>query len=359
MWTVPSTASSSSSSLWARRFWSRIALVGVYIVRASLKPLAEMERTAAAIAGGDLTQRVPELDPRTELGRFSLSLNTMLAQIEAAFLARAASEARAVRSEERMRQFVADASHELRTPLTTIRGFAELFRQGAAEDPKDVMRRIEDEAARMGLLVEDLLLLARLDRERPLRQAPVALADVVRDAASSAHAVAPDRTVEVEIAEPDGPLVVTGDEARLRQVIDNLVTNALTHTPAGTPVTLRLRCGRRTPRRHGGELTRAQGSPRSRRSGCSSASTGWTRPARAAPPQASSDRIGPTGAAYRRRARPRDRRRAGGGARRHGRGGDRTRPGSDLPRATAPPRSIIHSQLPGSAQVGHSPDRQA
>jgi two-component system OmpR family sensor kinase len=224
-----------------------IALVGVYVVRASLKPLAEMERTAAAIAGGDLTQRVPELDPRTELGRFSLALNTMLAQIEAAFLARAASESaaresetRAVRSEERMRQFVADASHELRTPLTTIRGFAELFRQGAAEDPGDVLRRIEDEAARMGLLVEDLLLLARLDRERPLRHAPVALVDLVRDAAASAHAVAPERTVEVEFAEPTDRLVVRGDEARLRQVIGNLMTNALTHTPPGTPVTLRL-----------------------------------------------------------------------------------------------------------------------
>ncbi len=322
-----------------------IALVGVYVVRASLRPLAEMERTAAAIAGGDLAQRVPELDPRTELGRFSLSLNTMLAQIEAAFLARAASEARAVRSEERMRQFVADASHELRTPLTTIRGFAELFRQGAAEDAKDVLRRIEDEAARMGLLVEDLLLLARLDRERPLRQAPVALADVVRDAASSAHAVAPDRTVEVEIAEPDGPLVVTGDEARLRQVIDNLVTNALTHTPAGSPVTLRLRADGE----HHAVMEVSDAGPgltaeQAERVFERFYRVDKARARRAA--QASSDRTGPTGAAHRGRARPRDRRRAGRGARRHGRGGDRTRPGSDLPRTVA--RCKINNSQPTS-----------
>jgi two-component system OmpR family sensor kinase len=142
-----------------------VALAGVWLIRASLKPLVGIERTAGAIAGGDLTRRVPEQDPNTELGRLSRALNTMLSQIEAAFHARAASEAQAVRSEERMRQFVADASHELRTPLTSIRGFAELYRQGAAEDPADVLRRIEEEAARMGLLVEDLLLLARLDRE--------------------------------------------------------------------------------------------------------------------------------------------------------------------------------------------------
>jgi two-component system OmpR family sensor kinase len=217
-----------------------LALVGVWLVRVSLRPLAAMERTAAAIAGGDLTRRVPELDPRTELGQFSAALNTMLAQIELAFLARAASEERAIGSEERMRQFVADASHELRTPLTTIRGFAELYRQGAAPDPTDVLRRIEDEAARMGLLVEDLLLLARLDRERPLRRVPVALAGLLTDTAAAAHAVAPERTVDVEIAPEHADLVVDGDEARLRQVIGNLVTNALTHTPAGTEVTLRL-----------------------------------------------------------------------------------------------------------------------
>ena len=140
-----------------------------------------------------------------------------------------------------MRQFVADASHELRTPLTTIRGFAELYRQGAAPDPADVLRRIEDEAARMGLLVEDLLLLARLDRERPLRRAPVALGDLITDAAAGrarGRARPHDRGRD---RRPADRLVVNGDEARLRQVIANLVTNALTHTPAGTPVALRLR----------------------------------------------------------------------------------------------------------------------
>ena len=162
---------------------------------------SQIEQTAGAIAAGDLTRRVPDPEPdaeapQTELGRLSRALNAMLAQIEAAFTARAqsetaarsaesaardaaeaaqVSEARAVRSEEKMRQFVADASHELRTPLTTIRGYAELYRQGAVADPEDVaklVRRIEDEAARMGLLVEDLLLLARLDRERPIDARP-------------------------------------------------------------------------------------------------------------------------------------------------------------------------------------------
>jgi two-component system OmpR family sensor kinase len=218
-----------------------LGLASVWIVRLSLKPLVAIERTAAAIAGGDLTQRVPELDRATELGQLTAALNTMLSQVEAAFRARAESEQRAVGSEERMRQFVADASHELRTPLTTIRGFAELYRQGAAPDPAEVLHRIEDEAARMGLLVEDLLLLARLDQERPLRLAAVPLTHLIGDAAAAAHVVAPDRTIEVDLGPDTDALTVNGDEARLRQVVDNLVTNALTHTPAGTPVTLRLR----------------------------------------------------------------------------------------------------------------------
>ncbi|WP_412542096.1 HAMP domain-containing sensor histidine kinase [Longispora sp. K20-0274] len=212
-----------------------VALVGVAVVRTSLRPLFEIERTAGAIAGGDLTQRVPERDPRTEIGRLGRALNGMLAQIEAAFAARAASEHRALRSEDRMRRFVADASHELRTPLTTIRGFAELYRQGAGE-PGQVVKRIEDEAARMGLLVEDLLLLARLDQQRPLAMEPVHLDELAADAAEGARAQAPDREITLEVA----PAVVTGDESRLRQVIGNLVTNALTHTPAGTPVAVRL-----------------------------------------------------------------------------------------------------------------------
>jgi two-component system OmpR family sensor kinase len=218
-----------------------LGLIGAWLVRASLQPLAAIERTAVAIANGDLTRRVPDLDPRSELGQLSSALNTMLSQIEVAFRARAASEARAVGSEERMRQFIADASHELRTPLTTIRGFAELYRQGAAPNPDEVLRRIEDEAARMGLLVEDLLLLARLDEERPMQFEPVHPAELIRDSAEAARAVAPERSVSVEIAEADETVVVLGDEARLRQVIGNLVTNALTHTPPGTPITLRLR----------------------------------------------------------------------------------------------------------------------
>ena len=141
-----------------------------------------------------------------------------------------------------MRQFVADASHELRTPLTTIRGFAELYRQVAAKEPDQadkLVRRIEEEAARMGLLVEDLLLLARLDQERPLVPVELDLRVITSDAASAAEAMAPDRRITLE--NPDGPLTVRADESRIRQVVANLMSNAVTHTPAGTPVWLRLR----------------------------------------------------------------------------------------------------------------------
>ncbi|HEY7223228.1 MAG TPA: HAMP domain-containing sensor histidine kinase [Micromonosporaceae bacterium] len=220
-----------------------LALVGVWLVRMSLRPLVDIEQTAGAIARGDLSRRVPEGEPSTELGRLSRALNAMLSQIETAFRARAESEAQAVRSEQRMRQFVADASHELRTPLTSIRGFAELYRHGAVVDATDVVRRIEDEAARMGLLVEDLLLLARLDQERPLRIEPVHLVELVNDAAAAAHAMAPERPLTVDLGEGAGGLVVAGDQARLRQVVGNLVTNALMHTPSATPVSLRLHGG--------------------------------------------------------------------------------------------------------------------
>jgi two-component system OmpR family sensor kinase len=216
--------------------------VGYGFVRSSLRPLVEVEETAEAIAAGDLSRRVKEGDPRTEVGRLSKSLNTMLVQIEESFHAQKVSEASARQSEDRMRRFVADASHELRTPLTSIRGFAELYRQGAVSEGAEldrVMKRVEDEAARMGLLVEDLLLLARLDQQRPILHEPVDLLHLARDAAHDASAVAPDRKVDVEVT-GDGPPVVMGDDARLRQVFGNLVTNALTHTPAGTPVTLRL-----------------------------------------------------------------------------------------------------------------------
>jgi two-component system OmpR family sensor kinase len=219
-----------------------LAGVGYGAVRSSLRPLVEVEETAEAIAAGDLSRRVKEGDPRTEVGSLSRSLNTMLGQIEQSFHAQQASESTARQSEERMRRFVADASHELRTPLTSIRGFAELYRQGAVGEKAEldrVMKRVEDEAARMGLLVEDLLLLARLDQQRPIVREPVDLLHLARDAAHDASAVAPDRVIDVEVT-GDGPPVVLGDDARLRQVFGNLVTNALTHTPAGSPVTLRL-----------------------------------------------------------------------------------------------------------------------
>jgi two-component system OmpR family sensor kinase len=212
--------------------------LGYVLVRASLRPLRQVETVAAAIAEGQLSQRVPERDPRTEVGRLGQSLNAMLSRIEGAFRDREASEAQARASEQRMRRFVADASHELRTPLTSIRGFAELYRQGAATDDADVarfMRRIETESARMGLLVEDLLLLARLDQQRPLRHRPVDLAVLATDAVHDAHAVAPDRPLSLRTS---GPSIVDGDEPRLRQVVGNLVTNALTHTPPDTPVTV-------------------------------------------------------------------------------------------------------------------------
>jgi two-component system OmpR family sensor kinase len=240
-----------------------LAAVGAALVRQSLIPLLQIERTAAAIGAGDLTRRVPDPEdhgggePTTELGRLSRALNAMLAQIEAAFIARAQSEqaarqaaeaarlseARALASEAKMRQFVADASHELRTPLTTIRGFAELYRQGAVADPEEVaklVRRIEDEAARMGLLVEDLLLLARLDRERPLTLGPVELPVLALEAVQAAEAIAPEREIRLDVRDEPGRLVAWGDDARLRQVIGNLMANALTHTPPDAAVTVRV-----------------------------------------------------------------------------------------------------------------------
>jgi two-component system, OmpR family, sensor kinase len=243
--------------------------LGAGMVRANLRPLVEIEQTAAAIAAGDLTQRVPDFErsgsePKTEVGRLGKSFNVMIEQIEASFVARTESEAtarrsaetataaaeaaqrsesRAVRSEERMRRFAADASHELRTPLTTIRGFAELYRQGAAQDPEDtarLMRRIEDEAVRMGMLVEDMLLLARLDQERPLEALPVDLRIIAADTVVNAQAVAPGREIELAIAPDSGPLVVIGDELRLRQVLTNLMSNALAYTPADGPIWVRI-----------------------------------------------------------------------------------------------------------------------
>jgi two-component system OmpR family sensor kinase len=214
------------------------------LVRNSLRPLTEVERTARAIAAGDLSQRVPAGDEHTEVGRLSLALNGMLARIERSFRAQQASEEQARASETRMRRFVADASHELRTPLTSIRGFAELYRQGAVGSPEEtarLMQRIESEGARMGVLVEDLLQLARLDQQRPLTITPVDLAEVAGDAVHDARAVQPDRPISLHLDESLSEVpVVLGDEARLRQVVSNLVTNALVHTPRTAPVTVRI-----------------------------------------------------------------------------------------------------------------------
>ncbi|QGQ21126.1 HAMP domain-containing protein [Cellulomonas sp. JZ18] len=211
------------------------AATGTWAVRRSLRPLDEIEDTAAAIAAGELSRRVPTAPTTTEVGRLGAALNGMLAQIEQAFDARTTSEAR-------MRRFVADASHELRTPLATIRGYAELYRMGATTTPEqvdDTMRRIEGSATRMGSLVEDLLALARLDEGRPGRLGPVDLTVLAADAVSDLRALDPERPVRLETA-GSGPVLVQGDEARLRQVLANLVGNAVQHTPAGTPVEVRV-----------------------------------------------------------------------------------------------------------------------
>ena len=219
------------------------------VVRGSLRPLREVEQTAASIAGGDLSQRVPRANDRTEVGRLALAFNSMLGRIEQAFSDQQASEEAARRSEEaarqsegQLRRFVADASHELRTPLTSIRGFAELYRQGAVPPGPDldrVMGRVEGEASRMGQLVEEMLLLARLDQQRPLEQAPVDLLRIAADAVHDARGLDPERSITLDAGSGEPP-VVPGDEAKLRQVLVNLLGNALTHTPAGTPVTVRL-----------------------------------------------------------------------------------------------------------------------
>jgi len=234
---------------------SVLGLVVVALIRRSLRPLIDIERTAGAIADGDLSRRVPERDPRTEVGRLGRSLNVMLSHIEAAFRARSRSEEAARRSEDKMRQFVADASHELRTPLTAIRGFAEYYRQRggvavgetgnghlASADMDRIMRRVEQESTRMGVLVEDMLLLARLDQQRPLQAKPVDLLTLAADAVHDARVVAPDRSIHLTVGS-GAALIVNGDEVRLRQVIGNLMTNALTHTPAGTPIDVLIRSG--------------------------------------------------------------------------------------------------------------------
>lgn len=199
------------------------------ILRRGLRPLEEMAGSAATITAGDLSERVAPADDRTEVGQLGLALNTMLDGIEVSFREREASEAR-------LRQFLADASHELRTPLTSIQGFAELFRLGVPDERVDlpvILRRIEQESERMKHLVEDLLLLARLDQTREPATDPVDLAVIAADACSDAVAMAPDRQVSLDAPVP---VVVLGDAHLLRQAAANLVTNALKHTPAGTPI---------------------------------------------------------------------------------------------------------------------------
>jgi len=203
---------------------------GLWLIRLSLRPLRRIEETAGAIAGGDLSQRVEEAPEGTEVGRLGRALNAMLSQIERAFAERAASE-------ERLRRFVADASHELRTPLASVRAYAELFERGAKERPEDLARAmagIERESARMGALVDDLLLLARLDQRKPIEHAPVDLIDVARDAVDAARALEPAR--QIELAAAADSVVVSGEREQLRRMLDNLLANARAHTPISATV---------------------------------------------------------------------------------------------------------------------------
>ncbi len=205
------------------------ALLAFLIIRISLRPLEKMGAVAQDIAAGDLTRRVEPATPSTEIGRLGLALNGMLSQIEAAFAERTASN-------QRLRRVIADASHELRTPLTSIRGYAEMLRRGAAESPRDseaARRRIEEESIRMTGLVDDLLVLARLDQGRPLAREAVDLRAIATDAVGDARVVAPQRQISL-IA--NGPVIVEGDDTRLRQVLGNLVRNAMVHTPQQTPI---------------------------------------------------------------------------------------------------------------------------
>ena len=210
-----------------------LVALGWAVIRLGLRPLGRIGRVASEIAGGDLSRRVQPAGGRTEVGRLGTSLNEMLAQIERAFADRSASE-------ERLRRFIADASHELRTPLQAIRGYAELFRLGATDDRETLARamsRIESEAARMGVLVDDLLVLAALDQAPEPAPVPVDLAALADQTAQDARVLAPDRELSVDLHRP---AIVLGDSDRLRQMLVNLLRNAIIHTPAGTPIELSL-----------------------------------------------------------------------------------------------------------------------
>ena len=204
------------------------------VIKLSMKPLEDVEKTAQKIAGGDLSARLENFEPDTEVGRLSTSLNTMLGRIEESFAIR-------TESENKLRRFVADASHELRTPLTAIRGFAELHRQGAVpegEKTKELISRIEQESIRMGTLVEDLLLLARLDQSRVMESKPVDLVHVIREVVASAGAAGPVHPITVVMP---NELYTLGDSDRIYQVVSNLLANARIHTPAGTAITVTAR----------------------------------------------------------------------------------------------------------------------
>ena len=209
-----------------------IAMAARWIIALGLKPLEAVEDTAEAIAAGDLSARLPAAKPDTEVGRLTTSLNTMLARIEESFTAR-------LESENKLRRFVADASHELRTPLTAIRGFAELHRQGAVvgeEKTKELINRIEKESVRMSSLVEDLLLLARLDQSRELAKEPVDLNTLITEAVASARAAGPNHPIEIKLEASE--IFVLGDSQRIHQVIANLLANARAHTPNGTQISI-------------------------------------------------------------------------------------------------------------------------
>jgi len=206
-----------------------IAFASRQVIKLGMKPLEKIEATAEKIAAGDLSARLENFEPDTEVGRLSTSLNLMLSRIEESFAARAESE-------NKLRRFVADASHELRTPLTSIRGFAELHRQGAVpegEKTQELISRIEKESIRMGTLVEDLLMLARMDQSRELVIADVELSNLVKEAVSSAQAAGPDHPITSEIAHD---VHTQGDSDKIYQVVTNLLANARAHTPAGTPI---------------------------------------------------------------------------------------------------------------------------
>jgi two-component system OmpR family sensor kinase len=208
--------------------------LGLWLVRVGLRPLRNIESTAANIAGGELSLRVPQADERTEVGRLGMALNTMLERIEDAFGKQRASE-------ERLRRFVADASHELRTPVSAVGAYAELFERGAQQRPADlarVLRGIRVETARMQALIEDLLLLTRLDEGRPLERHPVELVGLAGEAVEAAQTIGGDWPVSIEA---DEPVEVSGDRMRLREILDNLLANVRTHTPPGTGTTVRVR----------------------------------------------------------------------------------------------------------------------